>query len=244
MITTTRNSKDNNFLKISNELLASAEITSSEKIFFSYIIGWQTNGKVCFESNSSIAKNLGMKVSGLRSLIRRANKKYDFFQSTQFDIELKRSDNTTSKHEIRVDVELLKEFLNEIVSLNVEKIISSAGVFATNSEVVEVPIKTDVVSAKIPSEGIIHSPVFPLQFEESINDVATLEEKGNNEEITDQQIRFQLENLLNDLKVKSIKAKDMDTYNKLDVLEKDFKNTSTDIIIEFLDESKLILAKQ
>lgn len=246
MITTTTNPKAGNFLKISNDLLASTKITSSEKLFFSYIIGWQNNGKVCFESNSNIATHLGKTVSGLRSLITRANKKYDFFQSTQYDIDLTRSDNATSTHEIKVDVDLLKKFLNVIVLPNEKEIIvPTAEMIANNPEAVEAPIKAEVLTGKALSEVNKHNHIIPPMLEETKYDVPTLEEKANNEEITDEEVRFQLENLLNDLKVKSRKVEDMDTYNKLDVLEKNFSDSPTELIIEYLHEiSQLMSAKQ
>lgn len=107
----------------------------------------------------------------------------------------------------------------------------------------ETPLKTEIKSDKIIRQVL--NERLDIVLEETKNHGIVLEEKVNYEEITDKEIRHYLDNQLNDLKVKARKADDMENYNKLDVLEKNFNETPTEIIIEFFDDiNDLISAKQ
>lgn len=96
-----------NFVKVTYNLLATTKLSSTQKLFISYIIGWQKNGKVCFETNNNLALKFGMKYSGIRSVITELNKR-DFFKSKSKDYDKKTG---TSGHEITVDVDKLEKFL-------------------------------------------------------------------------------------------------------------------------------------
>jgi hypothetical protein len=124
-----------NFVKVNYNLLATTKLSSTQKLFASYIIGWQKNGKICFETNNTLALKFGMKYGGIRSLLRELNK-HDFFKAIKKDYDERTG---TSGHEITVSIDLLENFLlpdekpNEIVSTN-EKSIEKL-----NSESFETP---------------------------------------------------------------------------------------------------------
>lgn len=101
-----------NFIQVEHDLLASTKLDSTGKLFIAYILGWQKNDKICRETNNSLAKRMGLKHSGIRSLLKRLNK-FDFFQSTAIDFD---SESRTSGHIITVDESLLKSFLNGTVN--------------------------------------------------------------------------------------------------------------------------------
>lgn len=105
--------KDKNFLKVTYDLLATTKLSSTQKLFVSYIIGWQKNGKICTETNNNLAMKFGMKYSGMRSIITELNK-FDFFKSIKKDYNEK---TFTSGHEITVDVDKLEVFLASETSI-------------------------------------------------------------------------------------------------------------------------------
>lgn len=127
----------------------------------------------------------------------------------------------------------------EEVTTNTEVTPVADDKIVTEETLLKTEIKSDKIIRQVLDERL------DIVLEETKNDVIVLEEKVNDEEITDKEIRHYLDNQLNDLKVKARKADDMETYNKLDVLEKDFKKIPTEIIIEFFDDiNESISAKQ
>ena len=99
------------FIKTSTKLAQSTKLNSTQKLFISYILGWQDNNKVCFASNNQIAFELGLEYEGVRSVINRLNKpEFGFFNvsKTTFTTEY---NNVVSKHELRIDEIKLNEFL-------------------------------------------------------------------------------------------------------------------------------------
>jgi hypothetical protein len=102
-----------NFVKVSYNLLATTKLSSTQKLFVSYILGWQTNGKVCFETNNTLASKFGKKYGGIRSVLRELNK-HDFFKSVKKDYDEKTG---TSGHEITVNIDKLDTFLVDETSI-------------------------------------------------------------------------------------------------------------------------------
>lgn len=96
-----------NFVKVTYNLLATTKLSSTQKLFLAYIIGWQKNGKICFETNKTLALKFGMKYGGMRSVITTLNK-FDFFKAIKKDYDERTG---TSGHEIRVNIEKLETFL-------------------------------------------------------------------------------------------------------------------------------------
>ena len=96
------------FLQVDYDLLSTTQLHSTQKLFIAYILGWQRNELKCRETNNNLATRLGMKYSGIRTLIRELNK-FEFFQSISFDYN---ESNRTSGHEMKVDESKLKAFLN------------------------------------------------------------------------------------------------------------------------------------
>ena len=92
------------FLSINYNLIGSTKFTSTEKIFFAYLIGWQVQDKICFESTNSIAKTLGINTHTFKKLITKCNNEYKFFISEY---------PTDTTHTLSIDIELLNEQLEE-----------------------------------------------------------------------------------------------------------------------------------
>ena len=96
-------------LQVDYDLLSTTKLNSTQKLFVSYIIGWQRNKLKCRETNNTLADKFGMKNSGIRSLLSDLNK-FDFFQSVRYDYN---ESNRTSGHELSVDESKLKSFLSK-----------------------------------------------------------------------------------------------------------------------------------
>ena len=101
--------KKQNFVQVNYDLLATKKLNSTQKLFISYILGWQKNELICRETNNNLASRFGKKYSGIRGILNDLNK-YDFFQAVQKDYN---GENGTSGHEITVDETKLKLFLND-----------------------------------------------------------------------------------------------------------------------------------
>ena len=95
------------FVKVDYNLLATTKLSSTQKLFVSYIMGWQKNGKICFETNKTLALKFGMQYGGMRSIITTLNK-FDFFKAIKKDYDERTG---TSGHEITVNIEKLETFL-------------------------------------------------------------------------------------------------------------------------------------
>ncbi|WP_291152311.1 hypothetical protein [Flavobacterium sp. UBA7680] len=95
-------------VKVNYDLLENTKLNSTQKIFISYIIGWQQNGLVCRETNRNLALKFGMQPGGIRSVLKSLNT-YDFFKSESINYD---KNTSTSGHQIKVDVDKLKIFLN------------------------------------------------------------------------------------------------------------------------------------
>lgn len=104
-----KNTSTKTFTSIDDVLLANTKLTHTQKNLISYILRWQSNGKVCFESNQTLANKFGLKVSGIRSLIKKLNK-YEFFTSIKSN-----KTGTASTHELRINEEKLQAFLNSSI---------------------------------------------------------------------------------------------------------------------------------
>jgi hypothetical protein len=98
------------FVMVNNDLLATPRLSSTQKLFISYIIGWQKSGLSCKMTNRNLAEHFGMKYAGIRSMLNKLNT-YKFFETTQFGHTVDNS-SWTSGHEIKVDESKLVEFLN------------------------------------------------------------------------------------------------------------------------------------
>jgi len=98
------------FVMVNNDLLATSRLSSTQKLFISYIIGWQKSNLTCRMTNRNLAEHFGMKYAGIRSMLNKLNT-YKFFETTQFGHA---NDNSswTSGHEMKVDEAKLNEFLN------------------------------------------------------------------------------------------------------------------------------------
>jgi hypothetical protein len=98
------------FVMVNNDLLATTRLNSTQKLFISYILGWQKNNLTCKMTNNNLATHFGMKYAGIRSMLNKLNT-YKFFETTQYG-NTNENSTWTSGHEIKVDEAKLIEFLN------------------------------------------------------------------------------------------------------------------------------------
>lgn len=91
------------FLKINNDLLKSQKLSSTEKIFISYILGWQANDMECFESTNSIAESIGLSVHTFKKVITKFNKEFGSFYIVEYP--------TGYSHKLSIDIDALYKFL-------------------------------------------------------------------------------------------------------------------------------------
>jgi hypothetical protein len=144
-----------NFTIVGNDLLASTKLNSTQKLFISYILGWQKNNLSCKVTNNNLASHFGMKYAGIRTMLNTLNK-MDFFTTTQYGYRNEKG-IWTSGHEIRVDEKELNEFLSNekkaIATHTIELEISNP---IENDEVVE-----EVKTQKMNEEGVVaKTPTF------------------------------------------------------------------------------------
>lgn len=150
------------FLKVNYNLLANTTLTSTQKLFISYIIGWSKNGKICFETNETLASKFGMKYGGIRSVITELNK-HDFFKSVKDDYNKK---NSTSKHEITVNIDKLEKFLSLENPIN-------------KSNLTEVQFNNESNSTLLEAENILEDtleklPTFRLDDTVDLNEILVI----------------------------------------------------------------------
>jgi hypothetical protein len=104
-----------NFLQISETLLATPKLTLFQKMIIARVLAWQKNEKVCFESNKRLAKGFGMSLSALKKQITVMNK-FDFFQSNETSKYNEYGKWENSK-QMKVNKELLDKFLLDNVNV-------------------------------------------------------------------------------------------------------------------------------
>lgn len=139
--------QDQKFLQVDYNLLATQKLNSTQKLFVSYIIGWQRTGRICFETNKTLATKFGKKYGGIRSVLTSLNK-FEFFKSISKDYN---EENSTSGHEITVDVDKLEKFL--IAEKPIQKSTSTKGEFnnGDNSNLPEVKNIDEYELEKLPT---------------------------------------------------------------------------------------------
>lgn len=107
----------NQFLQVEFNLLSNTKLNFGQKVLISYILGWQSQGKICYESIGSLANRFGLKYEGLRSL-KKSLTKFDFYS---FTIEKEEINGNIIKHiQQIIDLEKLQAFLssNDIPASN------------------------------------------------------------------------------------------------------------------------------
>lgn len=97
------------FIQVEYTLLGNKTLNHSQKSFIGYLLGWQANGKICFESNTQLANRFGLKYSGIRTIINSLNK-YDFFHVVQLT-ETVDGKTFVSGHQLKIDEPKLAAFL-------------------------------------------------------------------------------------------------------------------------------------
>lgn len=153
-----KENQEQNFVQVNYNLLATQKLNSTQKLFVSYIIGWQRTGKTCFETNRTLASKFGMKYAGIRSVLKALNR-FDFFKSVSKDYDEK---SRTSGHEITVNVDKLEKFLDGENQIN-------------ESNLTEVQFKNESTSNFLEVENILEDELEKLPTY-LINDTVDLNE--------------------------------------------------------------------
>ena len=168
-----------NFVQVNYDLLASKKLNSTQKLFISYIIGWQKNELICKETNKNLATRFGKKYSGIRAILNELNK-YDFFNSVQKDYDEK---NRTSGHEITVNEAKLKLFLND-------------GKKENNNSSIKPEAETNIQSEAIPEATKENSSILQYHNSDIVNVKDTMIYLGfSNDEAEDFKAKIKSENL-------------------------------------------------
>lgn len=95
------------FTKVLQELRRNKTLTSTQKLFISYILDFNDNGLECFQTSKTIADELGLTIDNVRKLIVTLNK-LPFFNSNKHSFDSK---NLSSKHTLNVNKQELLTFL-------------------------------------------------------------------------------------------------------------------------------------
>jgi len=129
-----------NFIQVNYSLLSSPILTSTEKLFIAYIIGWQNNGSVCYQTNKALASVMGLSIDGIRTILKKLNK-YDFFSSTQYGNKITNT-SYTSTHTIKIDLELLQTFLVAPIEVKpTTKVIPTTKTISTPIKAITTPVE-------------------------------------------------------------------------------------------------------
>lgn len=121
-----------NFIMVNNDLLANQLLSSTQKLFLSYILGWQRSERTCKMTNRNLASHFGMKPAGIRSMLNKLNK-HKFFVTTQYG-HTENNSQWTSGHEMLVDEVQLSQFLKETKTKNMHKSIIGKEIIVADSE--------------------------------------------------------------------------------------------------------------
>ena len=121
-----------NFIMVNNDLLANQLLSSTQKLFLSYILGWQRSERTCTMTNRNLASHFGMKPAGIRSMLNKLNK-HDFFVTTQYG-HTENNSKWTSGHEMLVDEVQLSQFLQATKTKNINKSIICKDIIVADSE--------------------------------------------------------------------------------------------------------------
>ncbi len=98
------------FTKVTDSILASRKLTASQKLLVSYVWRWQSSGKVCFESNSTLARHFGLTLAALKKQITVLNK-MPFFESKETS-GLNIHGKWSNSKEMKVNVDALRNYIN------------------------------------------------------------------------------------------------------------------------------------
>lgn len=145
-----KENQEQTFVQVNYNLLATQKLNSTQKLFVSYIIGWQRTGKICFETNRTLASKFGMKYGGIRSVLTNLNR-FDFFKSVSKDYDEK---SRTSGHEITVNVDKLEKFLAGEKQINKSNITEVQFNNESNSNLLEVENILEDELKKLPTYHI------------------------------------------------------------------------------------------
>lgn len=163
--------QDQHFVKVNHNLLAAPKrkLNSTQKLFLSYIIGWQKNNKTCFETNNNLASKFGMKYGGIRSVISSLNK-FDFFKSESKDYDEKTG---TSGHEITVNTDKLEKFLSSEKPIKKPNLTEVQPINESNSNLLEAEKILESESEKL--------PIYRLSDTVDLNEILAILNFNNND---------------------------------------------------------------
>lgn len=253
------------FLKLDYQLLNNKNLSLNQKIIIAFLQSFQAVNKYCFHTQMEMSEKLGIPIATLKREIKFLLENNVIFKEPKSLKDGKRQ-YKNRKSLIFIDennqpkivvTPIIKETLPSVTSV----IITPAKVTEVVSETLPVIIPVIptplTVKDELPVSDKVEIPelviFFENQFQDDDSEVLTILDNSFNNEIqekieapiiedkilTDKELRFELENCINDLKVEMRKKNDMVNYYNLDVLEKDFTTLPTDLIINFIEELKL-----
>ncbi|PWA05607.1 hypothetical protein DB895_06390 [Flavobacterium psychrotolerans] len=222
---------------VNNDLLATPRLSSTQKLFISYIIGWQKSGLSCKMTNRTLAEHFGMKYAGIRSMLNKLNT-YKFFETTQFGHTVDGS-SWSSGHEMKVDEAKLVEFLNAGKSEKKEAIeevssieYSEGRVKLSNTERLNL-IKEGIEALKpielmLKNESFLlsHNKGTPIEsLEESLNSADLIDEAFLNE--MERDLLIVTEVLQSNKKIHHLMTNDSESQMKEGILAKEPDKTNS-----------------
>lgn len=99
------------YTKIPDKILSSTKLTPSQKLIISYVLRWQSSGKICFESNKTLSIRFGVSVSAIKKQITQLNK-LPFFLSEEVS-DFNEFGKWSNSKQMVVDPKNLDQFLTD-----------------------------------------------------------------------------------------------------------------------------------
>lgn len=163
-------STSDTFLQVNYRILSSTILSSTQKLIISYILGWQSKGKICFESNPSLAARFGIKLKTFKNIITELNK-FPFFNSIKTSMHNENGTWSNSK-KIVIDEVGLNDFLKNEITTSEETI-------QEEKEVIQPEPSVSKQVLLQPSKIETNKPLYNKNQNSSINDFyETLIEKA------------------------------------------------------------------
>lgn len=97
------------YTKIPDKILSSTELTPSQKLIISYVLRWQSSGKICFESNKTLSIRFGVSISAIKKQITQLNKLPFFISEESSDFN--EFGKWSNSKRMMVDPKKLDQFL-------------------------------------------------------------------------------------------------------------------------------------
>ena len=253
------------FLKLDYQLLNNKNLSLNQKVIIAFLQSFQAVNKYCFHTQMEMSEKLGIPIATLKREIKFLLENNIIFKEPK---SLKDGKRQYKNRKSLIFIDENNQPKTETTPVFIESLPSVTSVIitpvkktkiVTETLPVIIPVIPTLVPVKdeLPVSDKVEIPelvvLFDNQFQDDDSEVLAILDNSFNNEIqdkietpiiedkilTDKELRFELENYINDLKVIMRKKNDMMNYHNLDVLEKEFPTLPTDLIINFIEELKL-----